>query len=475
MRSSPGPGAGRASSAATSGARGRVRSIARIRQTRASGRAAESRPNARAPRPRKGPPHFALPPRRRVVILRRPTRREDTPWPTPPTTGTTACPGTSAPPRTTRCSPSTSTRSAVRGHAARSTLALERAADEIVLHAAGLDVARARRRAPEAAEVAPVEIGAAPASETVVLRFAAPAAARARRRSSSRWSGRMTEGLRGLYPAGDGIAATQFEAADARRVFPCFDEPGFKATWRLAVEAPQGVAVLSNGAPEREEDLGARRRVRFAETPPLPTYLVALVVGRLDAHPPVARARRPGPDLRAAGEARRSPASARTSPWRCCRGSRTTSASPTPSGSSTRSGCPSSRPGAMENAGLVTYREVALLLDPADRLARAEEARRRGGDPRARAPVVRQLGHHGVVGRPLAERGLRHLDGVQDRRRAGTRTGASGSTSTRARRRRCTSTRSAPPTPSAPRSATSPRRARPSTSSPTRRAARCSA
>ena len=76
-----------------------------------------------------------------------------------------------------------------------------------------------------------------------------------------------------------GIGVTQFEAADARRVFPCFDEPGFKATWRLAVEAPKGMTVLSNGVLEREEDLGTRRRLHFAETPPLPTYLVAHAVG----------------------------------------------------------------------------------------------------------------------------------------------------------------------------------------------------
>ena len=53
------------------------------------------------------------------------------------------------------------------------------------------------------------------------------------------WTGRFTEGLRGLYPAGK-VAATQFEAADARRLFPCFDEPAFKARWALTVRVPHG-------------------------------------------------------------------------------------------------------------------------------------------------------------------------------------------------------------------------------------------
>ncbi len=131
---------------------------------------------------------------------------------------------------------------------ARIELELSEAAGEIVLHAAELDVARVRLRAG-AQDLEPAAVVAAPASETLVLRFAAPVP-RGRAALELAWTGRMTEGLRGLYPAGEGLAATQFEAADARRVVPCFDEPGFKATWRLAVEAPTGVTVLSNsGSP----------------------------------------------------------------------------------------------------------------------------------------------------------------------------------------------------------------------------------
>jgi puromycin-sensitive aminopeptidase len=173
----------------------------------------------------------------------------------------------------------------------------------------------------------------------------------------------MTEGLRGLYPAGDGIAATQFEAADARRVFPCFDEPGFKAPWRLAVEAPQGVTVLSNAAPVAEEDLGARRGVRFAETPPLPTYLVAVVVGRLEAHPPVSVR---GVPVRTYAQPAKLPLTgfAQEVAVEVLPRLEDYFGVPYAFGKLDQVGLPEFEAGAMENAGLVTYREVALLLDP---------------------------------------------------------------------------------------------------------------
>ena len=99
------------------------------------------------------------------------------------------------------------------------------------------------------------------------------------------WTGRFSDGLRGLYLAGE-VAATQFEAADARRVFPCFDEPSFKARWALSVEVPVGLAVLSNGAvADSSPSGGGRQRIRFAETEVLPSYLVALVAGPLSSSP----------------------------------------------------------------------------------------------------------------------------------------------------------------------------------------------
>src|SRR5512137_2029523 len=240
-------------------------------------------------------------------------------------------------------------------------LRLERAAGEVVLHAAGLTLTRAVAEAGGAEQVAGVV--AVEASETVRLGFASPLPAGPVTLRLS-WSGRFCDGLRGLYLAGPGLAATQFEAADARRVFPCLDEPGFKAPWRLSVEAPAGAVVLSNGAAEGVEAVGDRRRHRFAETPPLPTYLVALVVGPLAPSPAVevlgvACRTWAGPEKGALlGFSQEVAAAAlpRLSDY---------FGLPYAFGKLDQVGLPEFEAGAMENAGLITYREVALLVDPA--------------------------------------------------------------------------------------------------------------
>src|SRR3990172_7412733 len=152
--------------------------------------------------------------------------------------------------------------------------------DEIVLHAADLEVTRAALHTGRG-ELAAREVVRAAPSETVRIAFDEPIPS-GRAILTLEWTGRMSAGLRGLYRAGD-VAVTQFEAADARRVFPCFDEPGFKAAWTLTLDAPAGVALLSNGAPVKAREENGRQRISFRETPPLPTYLVALACGRLEA------------------------------------------------------------------------------------------------------------------------------------------------------------------------------------------------
>ncbi len=73
---------------------------------------------------------------------------------------------------------------------------------------------------------------------------------------------------------------TQFEPLDARRAFPCFDEPRFKVPWELTIHVPEGQMAVSNMP--AEEAAGPRpgtRTYRFAATPPLPGYLIAFAVG----------------------------------------------------------------------------------------------------------------------------------------------------------------------------------------------------
>jgi cytosol alanyl aminopeptidase len=76
---------------------------------------------------------------------------------------------------------------------------------------------------------------------------------------------------------------SQFENIEARRAFPCFDEPSFKVPWQIALRVPEGDVALSNTPVVSEtREPGGTKLVRFAETKPLPSYLVAFAVGPFD-------------------------------------------------------------------------------------------------------------------------------------------------------------------------------------------------
>jgi len=244
----------------------------------------------------------------------------------------------------------------------RIAIRLTAAADEIVLHAAELDLEPAVLSAA-GRERTPVEQRLVEASETLVLRFAEPVPVGEVFLALS-WRGTVSAGLRGMYLAGPGLAATQFEAADARRVFPCFDEPAFKAPWALAIEAPRGATVLSNARPIAEEERASTRRVRFAATPPLPTYLVALVVGGVEALPAVSSRGIPVRTF-ATPEKIALTGFAQGVAVEVLPRLEDYFAVPYAFGKLDQVGLPEFEAGAMENAGLITYREVALLLDPA--------------------------------------------------------------------------------------------------------------
>jgi alanyl aminopeptidase len=86
----------------------------------------------------------------------------------------------------------------------------------------------------------------------------------------------------------DWYVYTQFESIFARRAFPCFDEPGIKVPWQLTLDVPAGNTALSNTSALSETPLeeGGKptgmKRVRFGETRPLPSYLIAFAVGPFD-------------------------------------------------------------------------------------------------------------------------------------------------------------------------------------------------
>jgi cytosol alanyl aminopeptidase len=92
--------------------------------------------------------------------------------------------------------------------------------------------------------------------------------------------------MRGIFQVKDGVEwyiYSQFEDIGARQAFPCFDEPGYKVPWQLTLHVKKDQVALSNTPIVSEIDSSnGMKTVKFAETPPLPSYLVALTVGHLD-------------------------------------------------------------------------------------------------------------------------------------------------------------------------------------------------
>src|SRR5213594_3128987 len=78
------------------------------------------------------------------------------------------------------------------------------------------------------------------------------------------------------------MLGTQFEATDARRFFPCWDEPAFRARFQLTTVVPGNWVAVSNMPIESEKAVAGGKEVRFAATPPMSSYLNVLVTGELD-------------------------------------------------------------------------------------------------------------------------------------------------------------------------------------------------
>ncbi len=94
--------------------------------------------------------------------------------------------------------------------------------------------------------------------------------------------GKQLSGLYVASDAGEKYAFTQFEAADARRAFPCFDEPGYKTPYDVSLTVPSGMLAISNGREAAREPHGDATTFEYSTTAPLPTYLVAFAVGHFD-------------------------------------------------------------------------------------------------------------------------------------------------------------------------------------------------
>ena len=106
------------------------------------------------------------------------------------------------------------------------------------------------------------------------------------------FSGKINQGGFGLYHApyveqGTGekkvMLGTQMEATDARRMFPCWDEPSFRARFQLTAIVPETWTAVSNMPVEKETKSAGKKELHFAPTPSMASYLNVLCAGELDA------------------------------------------------------------------------------------------------------------------------------------------------------------------------------------------------
>lgn len=188
---------------------------------------------------------------------------------------------------------------------------------------------------------------------------------------SIRYQARLDEKLVvGAYRkkvAGDWYAFTTFTPIDARRAFPCFDEPRFKTPWEMTIRIPRDQKAFANARVLREtEEPDGMKAVHFAPTEPLPAEVVAFAVGPFDV-------------LEGAKAGRGTPIRVIAAKGRAAEGKAAAQATvdvlprleaytgiPYPFGKLDHIALPEGAFGATENPGLITYRERGLLAGPGE-------------------------------------------------------------------------------------------------------------
>ncbi len=164
-------------------------------------------------------------------------------------------------------------------------VAASAAVASITLNQAGLSIGRA------AVDGAAAAVSLDEKAQTATLRLSHPIAA-GHHTLAIDYAGPIPQTPNGIYyddykdPAGAGkrMLVTQFEVADARRMFPGWDEPAFKATFALSVTLPKTYVPVSNMPVVSTTPVGAdAKHVVFATSPRMSSYLLALVAGDMTA------------------------------------------------------------------------------------------------------------------------------------------------------------------------------------------------
>jgi aminopeptidase N len=254
-------------------------------------------------------------------------------------------------------------------------VALAKPASAIVLHAAGLDIRRAEVISAGKqirADVSSRKAAGATHSEEELVVVPATTLPAGDVQVHLEYQGPLEETLRGVYRVvedGKSYVFTQFEPSDARRMFPSFDDPIYKTPFELTVTVPKGNQVFSNTPESSRDEAGDRLTIAFERTKPMPTYLVALAIGPLEARQ---------------GAQQPVPIRIITTPGKAQLGELALATAaehlvlladlfgrPYPYAKLDLVAVPNFGPGAMENAGLITFREELILVDAASASAKA--------------------------------------------------------------------------------------------------------
>ncbi len=167
-------------------------------------------------------------------------------------------------------------------------IVIDKAVSEVTLHSKDLDITTVEVTSGKASQFAnKIKYNEKAETATFTFKNNIP---KGKLKLKIIFSGIISEGLRGFYRSRytlDGkvkhIATTQFEATDARRAFPSFDEPAHKAIFDLSLIIPGTHTAISNTLPTKiSEHEGGYKVIEFASTPKMSTYLLAFIIGEFE-------------------------------------------------------------------------------------------------------------------------------------------------------------------------------------------------
>ncbi|XP_011304312.1 puromycin-sensitive aminopeptidase isoform X2 [Fopius arisanus] len=162
--------------------------------------------------------------------------------------------------------------------------------EKVVLNSLDIDIKKVVYKNGEGASLEAKKIEVSVENETATLLFPEKLPVGKNGRLYFDFAGEINDKMKGLYRSkhigADGsakyTAVTQFEPTDARRCFPCWDEPSLKAMFDITLNVPAGLTALSNMPVERIEKKNDLETIKFQKSPIMSTYLVAVVVGEFD-------------------------------------------------------------------------------------------------------------------------------------------------------------------------------------------------